>query len=261
MDIFIKILSNILFLAGGLLGSIGAFLLYNRLPPAWFLDYGEIGTGTGDDPSRVSPRMKRLPDGLWFCGILFFISFLFYIQCGLSLVLVCDLLSVFLFSYVCAADVKTRIIPDQFIVGLLFASLLFMVDDLSYVQESGAAWYFGILMRLLGGVAGGLILWLVKALGSALFKQEAMGMGDVKLLFACGLLAGFEGVFWVLALSFLFAFLPALKRLIHGTRSRRQVLSAKQLPFAPFIVTATTLYLLFPSEFAFIRAWYGSLTF
>jgi prepilin signal peptidase PulO-like enzyme (type II secretory pathway) len=261
MDIFIRILSNILFLAAGLFGSIGAFLLYNRLPPAWFLDYGEIEAKTGDDSPGASPRMKRFPEGIWFCGILLFVFFLFYIQCGLSLVLVCNLFSVLLFSYVCVADMKTRIIPDQFVIGLLFASLMFMVNDLSYVQESGEAWYWGILMRLLGGVAGGLVLWLVKALGSALFKQEAMGMGDVKLLFACGLLTGFDGIFWVLALSFLFAFLPALNRLLHGMRSKQNRLSVRQIPFAPFIVTATTLYLLFPSEFAFISHWYGNLTF
>ena len=261
MEIFIRILSNILFLAAGLLGSIGAFLLYNRLPPAWFLDYGENVPKAVNDPARPSPRMKRFPEGIWFCVILLFVFFLFYIQCGLSLLLVCNLFSVFFLSYVCVADVKTRIIPDQFIIGLLFASLLFMVDDLSFIQESGGTWYRGILMRLLGGAAGGLILWLVKTLGSALFKQEAVGMGDVKLLFACGLLAGFSGVFWVIALSFLFAFLPALNRLIHLTQSKQHPASAKQLPFAPFIVAATTLYLLFPAEFAFVSHWYGNLTF
>jgi len=255
MDVFIQILANLLVLAAGASGSVGAFWFYNQLPRAWFLDYDDSAKKDADFSSAPDPRMNRFPDGVWFCAILLFVLFLFYIRYGLSLTFFCNVFSIFFFAYVFVADKKTQIIPDQLIIGMLFVSLLWMVNDMSYIQESGEVWYWGILMRILGGMAGGGILWGIAAAGSKLLKQEAMGMGDVKLILACGLFVGISGIFWVLILSFLFAFFPAV---IHAI-SKRQI--KKRIPFAPFIVIAAALYLLFPSEFALFYHWYSQWTF
>ncbi len=198
--------------------------------------------------------MRGFPDSVWFCSVLVLVFFLFYIRYGLSLVFFCGMLTVVLFSYIFVADQKIRIIPDQFIGGLLFTSLLWMVNDFRYLQETGDAWYRFILMRLLGGLIGGVVLFGVGWIGTRIFKEDAMGMGDIKLVSACGILVGMSGILWVLAMSFLFAFLPALVNLLRLRRSKR-----KQIPFAPFIVTAATLYLLFPSEFELFFSWYRQL--
>ena len=256
MGIFSILLSDVLFLLTGMIGSVAAFWLYNRFPPAWFLDDGD-SSKTGHDHDRSlppDPRMKRFPDGVWFCSVLVFVLFLFFIRYGLSLVFLCGMLSVVFFAFIFVADQKIRIIPDQFIAGLLFVSLLWMVNDFTYLHDSGDAWYRYILMRVLGGIVGGVILFGIGWIGSRIFKEEAMGMGDVKLVFACGVLVGMSGIMWVLALSFLFAFFPALVHLLRIRRVRR-----KQIPFAPFIVVAATLYLLFPSEFDLFFFWYRQL--
>lgn len=278
MDIFLKITTNILFILVGASGIICAFWFYNQLPIAWFRDYDFNKDKNSDNPTQPDPRMKRTPDGIWFCMVVLFILFLFFIRYGITLLFICNAFSIFFFSYIFVADKKTRIIPDQFIIGLLFVSLLWMVSDLSYLQEAGEAWYYGVFARVLGGIVGSVVLWIIGTLGSKVLKQEAMGMGDVKLMFACGVIVGISGVFWVLGLSFLLAFIPSLANIIKAQRSkkspsvysiRNQTTNSKiisptnknQIPFAPFIVVATTLYLLFPSEFEFLYYWYSQLSF
>lgn len=256
MRTFSIVLADILFLLTGLIGSIAAFWLYNRFPPAWFRDYADSLKSDFDLSSLPDPRMKRFPDGVWFCSVLVFVLFLFFIQYALTLAFLCSILTLFFFSFIFVADQKTRIIPDQFISGLLFVSLLWMVNDFSYLQETGDAWYRNILMRILGGIVGSVILFGIGWIGSRIFKQEAMGMGDVKLIFACGVLVGASGILWVLVLSFLLAFFPALFNMIRIRRDKK-----KQIPFAPFIVVAATLYLLFPSEFDLFFFWYRQLSF
>ena len=254
MDVFSMILADILFLLIGLVGSAAAFWLYNRFPPAWFCEDGDFSKA-GREPDMVpDPRMKRFPDGVWYCSILVFILFLFYIQYGLSPAFLCSLLSLVFFSFVFVADQKTGIIPDQFIAGLLFVSLLWMVNDFHFLQETGDAWYRNILMRILGGIAGSAILFGIGWIGARIFKEEAMGMGDVKLAFACGVLVGWSSVLWVLGLAFLFAFFPALAQLLHVRKEQR-----RHIPFGPFITVAATLCILFPSEFELLVLWYRQL--
>ncbi len=248
------ILADILFLLTGLVGSTAAFWLYNRFPPAWFREDDDPLKAGGDPTMGVDPRMRRFPDGVWFCSILVFVLFLFYIQYGLSLVFLCSLLSIIFFSFIFVADQKTGIIPDQFIAGLLFVSLLWMVNDFHFLQEAGDAWYRNILLRILGGIAGSAILFGIGWIGSRIFKEEAMGMGDIKLAFACGILVGWSNVLWVLVLAFLFAFLPALAQLLHVRKARQ-----RRIPFGPFIAVAATLILLFPSEFELLVFWYKQL--
>lgn len=263
------IFSNTIFIFAIAVASVGVFHLYNRLPAVWFWEYGY----DRDDPdffaSQPSSRMKIHPDRIWFCSGFVFVSFAFFLRCGWSLALFCSLFTVFFFSYILIADIKTRIIPDQFIVGLLFVSLLWMVEGLSYLQISNDPWYMDVSLHVAGGVAGGGILWIIGTLGSHFLKQEAMGMGDVKLAFACGMIVSLEGILWVVILAFLFAAFPSVlhllkKQVIIKNMDRSSDSAHKpqnQLPFAPFIVVAATLYLLFPGEFAFLTAWYTHLSF
>jgi len=294
MDIFIIILNNSFFLVFGAAASFGAFWFYNQFPSVWFRDYDFISNESTPDKNdqigkpmsiQPDPRMRKFPDGVWFCSLLTFLIFALYLLFGFTLLFICDIFCILLFSYIFVSDKKTQIIPDQFIFGLFFVSLLFMVNDLSYLQESGDAWYLSILMRLLGGIFDGLFLWLIGTIGSRLLKQEAIGMGDVKLIFACGIIVGIGGVFWVLILSFLLAFPPSVLTIVrnrkhysapnhmlppftsetsnnpitHETSGNKPDRESNRLPFAPFIVISATLYLMFPDAFGMIFYWYSNL--
>lgn len=295
MNPFLSILFHTLFILLDVTGVLGAALFYNRFPPAWFHEYNfhngvpDVETPSGRDVETPSgpeaemppdPAMKKFPDRIWYCCALSFIIFLFYLQCGFTMLLVCNIFTLILFSYIFVADLKTRIIPDQFTGSLLFVSLFWMVYDLSVIQQTGEVWYYGIANRLLGGIAGGAALWIIAAVGSRLLKQDAMGMGDVKLLAVCGLLVGIKGIFAVLILSFLLAFIPALIQKIKSLSARNKPVIQRnpamrrnpvqqgslppkdnQLPFAPFILLASTLFLLFPTEFAYLFYLYSQLSF
>ena len=281
-----KIITSLLFIILEILVSYCVFRFYNLFPPAWFRDYdSEKDTGgqdrdtgndtdgqdrdTGNDaggnhrdtgkPLHPSPRMKSFPDAVWFCSLLVFVIFLFFTQYGFTFLFFCNIFTILVFSYIFVADLKTRIIPDQFIFGLLLVSFFWMINDLTLLNDTGEKWYWLILMRITGGLAGGVILWLVAWIGTRLLKHEAMGMGDVKLIASCGIIVGYPGVFFVLVLSFLLAFFPAVFNMVKGLR--RGISSYESVPFGPFIVLAATIYLLFPAEFAMLYFWYSHLSF
>ncbi|MHB1484938.1 MAG: prepilin peptidase [Saccharofermentanales bacterium] len=265
MSAFLKIITSFLFIILEILVSYCVFRFYNLFPRGWFRDYdsekGPDGHYIDNDEQQVhpSPRMKDFPDAVWFCSILVFIIFLFFVQYGITYIFICSLLTVLIFSYIFVADLKTRIIPDQFIFSLFFVSFFWIANDLAIVNDTGGKWYWLILMRIAGGLAGGTIFWLISRIGTKLLKQEAMGMGDVKLAAACGVIVSYSGIYWLLILSFLLAFIPAMLNLIKGIHHRG--IHFESIPFGPFIVTAATVYLLFPDMFALIYYWYSHLVF
>ncbi|MES2729868.1 MAG: A24 family peptidase [Pseudomonadota bacterium] len=99
-------------------------------------------------------------------------------------------------------DARTMILPDRlvFLYGLL--GIAFHV-----------ATHFAFLTPLnllLGAVTGGGMLAIVRWAGSHHYGQEAMGLGDVKLLIAGGVWLGAMGAVWAITLgaglTVLFAF-------------------------------------------------------
>jgi leader peptidase (prepilin peptidase)/N-methyltransferase len=98
-------------------------------------------------------------------------------------------------------------------------------------------WLNGILGSLLGGMIGGFVVWLTRVLGSYGFGREAMGLGDVHLMFAVGAVLGGGAAIVAFFLAPLLAIIIALYML--ATRSRRQ------LPYGPYLSVATAVVMLF----------------
>lgn len=143
------------------------------------------------------------------------------------------------------ADCRTRIIPDQFLLVLLPAALLlWFFSERSLLQ---------LLIRVAAALGGGGLLLLISWLGARIMKQEAMGMGDVKLLAAAGLITGFPGIIIVFVLSFVIASLPALVLLI---MRRIKPETDGSLAFGPYISLAVILVLLFEQEILGLWTWW-----
>ncbi|MHB1454225.1 MAG: prepilin peptidase [Saccharofermentanales bacterium] len=262
MNIFALAINNIAFLLLTAAGSFGLYRLYNHMPPAWFMEHPGIAEpGSVESGMPPSYRIRKFPDSILFCFSTVFLSFVFFIQYGYSLLLICNLVPLVFFAMIFVSDIKTGIIPDQFIAGLIFSSLFWIFHDISVLLASHQPLYSSLTGRIPAALCGGAIIFLMGRIGGLLLKQEAMGMGDVKLIFACGLIVDFEGIFWVIILSFLIAFIPALIGIVYKKRRiiPPGVFGAGQLPFAPFIVAAAILYMVFPAEFAFLAAWYSGL--
>lgn len=102
-------------------------------------------------------------------------------------------------------------------------------------------WLVSLIGAILGALMGGGSLWLIGELWKRLRGVEAMGLGDVKMMFAVGALLGWR-------LTFLTIFVGALTGAIGGiivlSRQKDKDLQA-QIPFGIFLGIGTIIALLF----------------
>jgi len=98
----------------------------------------------------------------------------------------------------------------------------------------GQAWWAGIGM----GLAAGLLFLLIAFLGSALFKGEALGFGDVKLATFMGLLLGWPFTFTALFYGVLLAAIGAVVFIVTH-RSMKGTIA-----YGPYLAAAALLVLL-----------------
>ena len=81
-------------------------------------------------------------------------------------------------------DARTYIIPDEFSLGGLVIGLLFSVAG--GLPSLGTA--------VLGAAVGFAVLWLVGVGGTWIFRKDAMGGGDIKMMAMVGAFLGWQGV-------------------------------------------------------------------
>lgn len=111
------------------------------------------------------------------------------------------------------------------------------------------AWLVSLAGAIFGGIVGGGSLWLVGELWKRLRGVEAMGLGDVKMMFGVGALLG-----WRLTLLtiFLGAFGGALIGIVLVMRQKDKDFQM-QLPFGIFLGIGSIVALLFGDR---MIAWY-----
>jgi prepilin signal peptidase PulO-like enzyme (type II secretory pathway) len=239
-----------LFVAGGLAAGFGLSIFFRRMPSAWLLDYDETDV---TQELLDSQKLRLWPDTviLMAADAVVFISGWHFLGTGLHLPAV--LLAAQPLLLVVVADFKTRIIPDQFVAALLPCALLLWIADGIAIDP---AWLTGLWQRLLGGLAGGAVLFLAGWIGEKIMHREAMGMGDVKLLAACGLMSGILSLPLLLVLSFFSAAFVALPMLIRRMRNPE---SSSDMAFGPYIAMAAMAVLIFSQPIA--RLWELYLSF
>ena len=98
-------------------------------------------------------------------------------------------------------DCKHYILPDKLNAALVVAFVLFHILTRWSLTTP--------LMAAEGAAAGGGLLLLIRAAANRFYDDDALGLGDVKLMAAAGLGLGFPGI--MLALS-----LGAALGLLHG---------------------------------------------
>jgi leader peptidase (prepilin peptidase)/N-methyltransferase len=125
-------------------------------------------------------------------------------------------------------DLKYQIIPDVISISGIFMGFVLSVifPSLRYVLSSKVAAFDS----LLGIFIGGALIWLTGAFGKLLFKKEAMGFGDVKLMAMLGAFLGWKKI----VLTF---FLAPFFGLIFGIISLIKTKS-HYIPYGPFISLA-----------------------
>jgi leader peptidase (prepilin peptidase)/N-methyltransferase len=133
-------------------------------------------------------------------------------------------------------DARQYIIPDEFTWGGLVIGLLFSLGD---------GWT-GLGTAALGAAAGFAVLWLVGTAGTWVFKEDAMGGGDVKMMAMAGAFLGWQGVLITIFLGALLGSLVFLPLMLAGRK--------KLVPFGVFLSIGAAITFLFGPT---LVDWYG----
>lgn len=186
------------------LGIVLGFLtsaVFNKLPESWLQDYDY-------DPKapdfRLSKRMKLVPHTViacLFCSAIYVAAVIFnhkrVIDSFKPLHVLVILLAVPVIVIVMMSDRLNRIIPDQCWVAILMLGVISAIADFTegnlwYFIEDG--WYWPLLSRIGAMLLGAGFLFLIEFICETFLGREGMGQGDMKLLGACGMLVGLEGL-------------------------------------------------------------------
>lgn len=125
-------------------------------------------------------------------------------------------------------DYRVQLLPDRLVLPLGMIGLM----------ANG----FGILTTptdaIFGAVVGFLVLWLINALYRLVHRQDGMGLGDAKLLSACGAWLGV----WQLPVI---VFIAAALGVVAGIIIQKHQGKASAFAFGPYLIMAAWVVLLF----------------
>jgi leader peptidase (prepilin peptidase)/N-methyltransferase len=152
-------------------------------------------------------------------------------------------------------DLDWKIIPQRLCVfgvaaGLIFSAAYPRMHGLYLgAQEGGGAWVDwvsrqlarvpaldGLCASLAGMVAGVLIIVVIRFVGTRVFRREAMGMGDAKLMAAVGAFLGWRAAPMVFLLA---AFVGAVIGILSYLRTKD-----REIPLGPFLALGSLLTML-----------------
>ena len=94
----------------------------------------------------------------------------------------------------------------------------------------GDSWR-GLLTALVGLAGGGGIVWIVRIIGSAVLRREAMGFGDVMLMAMIGTFVGWQACLMVFFLAPLAGLVVGIVQVV--------VRRDSEIPYGPFLCLAT----------------------
>ncbi len=207
-------------LAGVLAGALITYL-FGRFPDKWLQDYGV----KPEDPDyRPSKRMRPFPEGLIaavFCAAAYVVTIYFCKSCYIDefrpMHLAVIVLVIPALMLVMMADKLNRIIPDQFSIYIAACGVLSVAAEVlegSIWFSPDAKWWMLVLNKVIASLVGGGVIWLIGFLSITFLGKEGMGMGDMWLLFATGLITGCYGLVVLIYVSIFSAVLFAVPLLI-----------------------------------------------
>ncbi|MGC6486316.1 MAG: prepilin peptidase [Planctomycetota bacterium] len=129
-------------------------------------------------------------------------------------------------------DFDTQLLPDALTKpGMVLGALAGFWPGLAGVisaDDAVSPQLRSLLASLLGLAVGGGVTWGVRALGSAVFRKEAMGFGDVKLMGMIGAFLGWQSALLSLFLGCVFGAIVGVGVTLGGSMQAR-------IPFGPYL--------------------------
>lgn len=191
-----------------------------------------------------NPISIQYPIIEFLTGTLFLLLFLKY-QFSLSSLIFSYL--TFVLIIISGIDYYHRIIPNIFPLILLIAGVLTSFFNISL----GETYIARFINSLTGILAGGGSLLLVAVLGEFIFKKEAMGGGDIKLMAGIGAIIGWEKVLFAIFIASFLGSVLGLALIV-----LKKVEKRGYLPFGPFLALASYIILFTPKPSIMLEAFY-----
>ncbi|MBR5020652.1 MAG: prepilin peptidase [Oscillospiraceae bacterium] len=227
----------------GLISAPVMALILNKMPARCFCDYDETPEARHNAPR--AGKWAVLLSALILSAAFSILSDRFGV--GLRSIGLC--LSCVVLMMIALSDVRFCIIPDELIIaGCVTAAAAALPEVLS-----GGDW-FTRLSPVLGALLGAAVILGINLIGRLVYKKDALGMGDLKLMVVCGILCGTVGT----VIAMMAGILAAGVWFAVGIVIRR-VRSEEYLPLGPFLIFGTMFTLCFRPMVDSFLAWYISL--
>lgn len=229
---------------------------YDNLPViSWLLLGGKCRNCS--NPISIRYPAVELLTGLMFVLTFWQIGFTFFLP--VALIFVTTMISLIFI------DAEHMILPNVITYPLLVFTLIVRIafpllfvssnyfPDLTHypltLMQGQPVWFVSLVGAILGGLIGGGSLWLVGEIWKKLRGVDAMGLGDVKMMFGVGALLGWRLTFLSI---FLGAFSGAVAGILLISKSKDKNMQA-QIPFGIFLGIGSIIALLFGEN---LIGWY-----
>ena len=220
---------------------------YDNIPVLSWLILGGKCRNCKEPISARYPAVELLTALLWV---------LCFWQIGFNAYLPVAIVFVTVMEALVFIDAEHMILPNVITYPLLVFALVvrlifpltvgavYFKDLLSYPLTAMAGqpdWLVSLAGAVLGGLMGGGSLWLIGAIWKKLRGVDAMGLGDVKMMFGVGALLGWKLTFLAI---FIGAFTGAVSGMIYIYSQKERDLQS-QIPFGIFLGIGSVISLLF----------------
>ena len=188
---------------------------------------------------KCSKCKKKISTQYLIVEAISIISFLIiYYLFGISLTTILLIILFLSFLIIFFIDLKHYIIPDVLTFPMMALGFFKSFDpNLSPIFPN-------YINSLLGGIIGYGIIWLLIIFYKKIRNKEGMGLGDAKLLAVIGFWFGWISIPFVIFLSSITALIIVTPDLLKKSKKL-----TSEIPFGPYIITGTFIYLLFQNEF------------
>ncbi len=157
-------------------------------------------------------------------------------------------------------DLERQIIPDEItlpgialgcVAGLVFPRIHDVADPLlGALSRSMPPPAYGLVASVLGALAGGGFIYLTGVVGRMIFRKEAMGFGDVKLMAMVGAFVGWRLTLISILLGCVFGALIGIVILFVLRRKDSRI------PFGPYLSLGVISILFFEPQLVSLFRWW-----
>ena len=134
-------------------------------------------------------------------------------------------------------DLKHFIIPNVITFSLMVIGFFKSFDP--YLHPM----FPNYINSFIGGIFGYAIIWTIIFLYKIIRKKDGMGLGDAKLFGAIGFWFGWASIPFIIFLSSITALIHVIPSLLNRSKN-----ISSQIPFGPYIILATLIYIIFESN-------------